>query len=142
MGVISQDLIGASAKNVWEAELVLPAGAPPTMPALHVNGHRATLARYPNANPEIDIFPKGYIGSAKAWLPPVPGPVANYTYTVDLSKLGLADPGRGVYINYTVGIGGNADRYTPPRSFWASADFGPRSPEQPTATCNRWNEMH
>ena len=143
VGVVSQDFVGANAKNVWVADLsALPAGAPPTMPALHVNGHRATLARFPNANPEIDIFPKGYISAAKAWLPPVPGPVANETYTVDLAKLGLADPGRGVYINYTIGIGGNADRYTPPRAYWASADFGPRSPEQPTATCNRWDEMH
>jgi hypothetical protein len=68
--------------------------------------------------------------------------VWNETYTVDLEALGLGDHGRGVYTNYTVGIGGNAARYDPPRAYWASADFGPRSPEQPTATCNRWNEMH
>ena len=143
VGVYSQQLTGGAAKNVWVAALpALPAGAPPTMTALRINGHRATLARFPNANPETDIFPKGYIGAAKGWLPPAPGPVANETYTVDLAALGLADPGRGVYINYTVGIGGNADRYTPPRAYWASSDFGPRSPEQPTATCNRWEEMH
>lgn len=143
VGVFSQGLAGGLPKNIWVADLpALPAGAPPTMTALRINGHRATLARFPNANPELDLFPKGYIGAAKAWLPPVPGPVWNETFTVDLSTLGLADGGRGVYINYTVGIGGNADRYDPPRAYWASADFGPRSPEQPTATCNRWQEMH
>ncbi len=32
-----------------------------SMTAMHVNSHRATLARYPNANPELDIFPIGYM---------------------------------------------------------------------------------
>ena len=33
---------------------------------------RATLARYPNANAELDLFPAGYITDKKAqsWLPP------------------------------------------------------------------------
>jgi len=141
-GVIAQQNVGASSKNVWVADVAaLPPGVL-NVSALRINGHRATLARYPNANPELDIFPKGYISQAKSWLPPLPGPVWNETYTVDLTALGLGDGGRGVYVNYTVGIGGNADRYDPPRAYWASADFGPRSPEQPTATCNRWNEMH
>jgi hypothetical protein len=77
LGVYSQQLTGGAAKNVWVAALpALPAGAPPTMTALRINGHRATLARFPNANPETDIVPKGYIGAAKSWLPPAPGPVA------------------------------------------------------------------
>ena len=140
-GVIAQEDIGASPKNIWVADVAaLPPGAL-NLSALRVNGHRATLARFPNANAEYDIFPKGYISSAN-WLPPLPSPVWNETYTVDLEALGLGDHGRGVYTNYTVGIGGNAARYDPPRAYWASADFGPRSPEQPTATCNRWDEMH
>ena len=145
VGVFSQQLIGAGGKNVWVADLS-PSALPGLllqggMPALHINGHRATLARYPNANPELDIFPKGYISNVKQWLPPVPGPVSNETYTVDLRPLGLADMGRGIYINYTVGIGGNADRYDPPKAFWASRDFGPQR-YQPTATMDRWDEMH
>eukprot|EP00729_Bicosta_minor_P013033 gene13033-29451_t len=31
--------------------------------ALHINGVRATLARYPNSNPELDLFPDGYIAN-------------------------------------------------------------------------------
>ena len=141
VGVVSQQLVGASNKNIWVADLAsLPSGSQPSMTALHINGHRATLARFPNANPEFDIFPKGYIMDAN-WLPPLPGPVWNETLTIDLRPLGLADMGAGVYINYTVGIGGNAARYANSRSFWASRDFGPQS-YQPTATCDRWEEMH
>lgn len=141
VGVVSQQLIGSSNKNIWVADLPsLPLGSQPSMTALRINGHRATLARFPNANPEYDIFPKGYIMNAD-WLPPVPGPVWNETLTVDLRPLGLADMGSGVYINYTVGIGGNAARYANSRSFWASRDFGPQA-YQPTATCDRWDEMH
>ena len=141
-GVISQEKVRSAPKNIWVADLAsLPAGAL-NMTSLRINGHRATLARFPNANPELDIFPVGYVSKAAAWLPPTPGPIWNETYTVDLEALGLGDRGRGVYTNYTVGIGGNAARYDPPRAYWASADFGPRSPEQPTATCNRWGEMH
>ncbi len=138
VGVISQQRKGGL--NLWKAPLALPQGLR-SLQALQLNGHRATLARYPNANAEVDLFPAGYIQKSH-WLPSVPGPVWNETLTVDLAPLGLADEGRGVYVNYTIGYGGNAARYDPPRAYWASADFGPRSPEQPTATCNRWGEMH
>lgn len=44
---------------------------PNGMAALRVNGLRATLARYPNANAEIDLFPTGYVLSGgETWLPP------------------------------------------------------------------------
>jgi hypothetical protein len=39
--------------------------------ALQLDGQRATLARYPNANPEQDMFPKGYVSATTTWLPPV-----------------------------------------------------------------------
>jgi hypothetical protein len=138
VGVLSQRQ--TPGQNVWRAPLPLPPGLP-SLQALQVNGHRATLARFPNANAETDLFPEGYI-SASDWLPSAPGPVSNETLTIDLAPLGLQDPGKGIYINYTIGYGGAADRYSPPRAFWASRDFGPRAPAQPTATCDRWAEMH
>ncbi len=57
------------ASGVYVASLAgyaLPQG----VPALHHRGQRATLARYPDANPELDIFPLGYIDADTAWLPP------------------------------------------------------------------------
>lgn len=136
-GVVSQGR--APGRVVWRAPLALPAGLR-SVGALQLNGHRATLARYPNADAEVDLFPKGYIAAAQ-WLAPLPAPVCDETLTVDLAPLGLADAGRGIYVNYTVGLGGNAARYDPPRALWASRDFGPQA-GQPTATCDRWAEMH
>ena len=136
-GVVSQGR--GAGRVVWKAPLALPQGLR-SVGALQVNGHRATLARYPNADAEIDLFPVGYISEA-TWLAAPPAPVWDETLTVDLAPLGLADAGRGIYVNYTVGIGGNAARYDPPRSFWASRDFGPRA-AQPTAVDDRWQEMH
>jgi hypothetical protein len=43
----------------------LPAG----IPALRINGKRATRARFPNADPERDMFPVGYINATTQWRP-------------------------------------------------------------------------
>eukprot|EP01043_Picozoa_sp_COSAG02_P066664 COSAG02_NODE_10450_length_1938_cov_1.625884_1_plen_373_part_00 len=47
---------------------LLPKGG---MTSLRVSGKRATRARFPNANPEIDLFPKGYVTTKTTWLAPV-----------------------------------------------------------------------
>ena len=44
-----------------------------------------------------------------------------------------ADPNKGIYSNFTMGFGGNALRYDPPESMWASTHFAPDY---------RWDEMH
>ncbi len=53
--------------NIWKTTLsaVLPFSS---MPAMHANGQRATLARYPNADPEYDQFPTGYVVSGESAL--------------------------------------------------------------------------
>lgn len=52
---------------VWKT--TLPQGTP-QINGLLVDGVRAIRARYPNANPEVDKFPIGYISSVNEWLPP------------------------------------------------------------------------
>ena len=47
---------------------LLPGGK---ITSLRVGGARATRARYPNANPELDLFPKGYVTAKTNWLAPV-----------------------------------------------------------------------
>jgi hypothetical protein len=120
---------------MWSAALpatALPARiAADALPALHVNGHRATLARFPNADAELDLFPVGYIAAAK-WAAPTPANISDSTINEALPP-GAEDGGAGMYMNYTVGLGGLANRYTPPQSFWASYAFSPHG---------RWNEMH
>ena len=39
------------------------------VPQLRVDGARSPRARFPNANPEIDQWPIGWVSDAKAWLP-------------------------------------------------------------------------
>ena len=53
------------------------------MLCFQVNGLRATLARYPNSNPEVDLFPTGYILNGGSWLPPADEDTP-VTYTVVL----------------------------------------------------------
>ena len=50
-----------------QAGLLPKAGAT----SLRVGGERATRARYPNANPERDLFPAGYVTAKTEWVPPV-----------------------------------------------------------------------
>ena len=116
----------AVASTVYVADLSsfsLPRG----VPALLHGGQRATLARYPNANPELDLFPAGYISDATVWMPPEYhgavcdpqrqcGVSQNHTKAVD-------DSWHGMFQNYTVGVGGACERYDPPVSPWCSGDF-------------------
>ena len=97
--------------------------------ALQIGGQRATLARYPNANPELDIFPLGYITSETSWAPPVhDGVVCNPNTQCGVSKnitipVDATKEWHGMFQNYTVGEGGACDRYVDFRSPWCSGDF-------------------
>lgn len=62
---------GNPAKNIWKTSL--PAGTKlPDTPHLRVDGARSTRARHPNANPELDIWPTGWVPDAQTWLPAKP----------------------------------------------------------------------
>jgi hypothetical protein len=129
-------------------------------PALRVNGHRATLARYPNRNPEDCVTAPGGCegnpmwqwnsdggldeGMLGTWLPADANASAllpnnsNSTTPANESLVHVfppeqADPNKGIYSNFTMGYGGNAARYDPPQSMWASTHFAPGY---------RWDEMH
>ena len=41
-------------------------------PHLRVDGARSPRARFPNANPELDIWPTGWVPDAQKWLPAKP----------------------------------------------------------------------
>eukprot|EP00040_Diaphanoeca_grandis_P028572 m.165768 g.165768 ORF g.165768 m.165768 type:complete len:822 (+) comp31396_c0_seq1:19-2484(+) len=86
--------------------------------ALHVDGRRATVARYPNANPETDQFPTGWIPMhGVESLPPLwKGNTTNYS---------IALPGAfpGDFAGtYRVGTGGACKDLTPPESYWCQPD--------------------
>ena len=105
-----------------------PALLPHGIKALQLDGRRATLARYPNANPELDLFPTGYVTLKTEWLPPkYKGEVCNphhqcgtsVNYTIKTPR----EEWHGMYQDYTVGIGGSCDVYDPPYSPWCSGQF-------------------
>jgi hypothetical protein len=109
-----------------------PAGG---ITSLRTDGRRATRARYPNANPEVDLFPKGYITKPTHWVAPVYPPNNPASKTCNNSDATLCGPSKtltipvdgkewhGMYQNFTVGYGGACDVYDPPVSPWCSQDF-------------------
>jgi hypothetical protein len=77
------------------------------MLSLHHRGQRVTLARYPNANPELDLFPIGYITSETSWKPPVNenGEICDPNLQCGVSEnitLPATDAWHGMYQNYSV----------------------------------------
>ena len=98
-----------------------------SIPALQINGSRATLARFPNANPERDLFPVGYVTKATTWSPPLDhGKICNPNMQCGVSEnvtTPVNDAWHGMYQNYEVGVGGACTRYTPPHSPWCSGNF-------------------
>ena len=95
--------------------------------ALHVNGLRATRARFPNANAEIDLFPTGYVMTAQAWTrPQYRGQTCDSDMQCGTSvnvTIAVNDTWHGMYQNWTVGYGGTCEQYDPPYSPWCSGDF-------------------
>ena len=66
----------APANNVWQA--TVPAGVA-DFDQLFFNGRRITRARYPNANPEVDLSPAGYM-SPTGWAGANAYPAPNETH--------------------------------------------------------------
>ena len=104
------------AKLTVEQDAMLPPGG---ATALRVGGKRATRARFPNANPERDLFPNGYITTKTEWVPPVYPPYnTNESRPCSSLHTKLCGPSEtqtipvdgkewhGMYQNYTVGHGG------------------------------------
>ena len=112
------------------SSMALPDG----IPALRVHGRRVTRARYPNADPELDLFPKGWITDATKWRAPVYPPYnvpasatcephtqcgASYTKAIPAPD----SEWHGMYQVYSEGYGGACSVYDPPRSPWCSDVF-------------------
>ena len=84
-----------------------------------VDGRRAIRARFPNGNAETmgrHTVPSGLLPSAPSWISAAEYP-HGHAVTVQTSA-----PNRtGVYfIQFTTGVGGPADIFDPPVSFWAN----------------------
>jgi hypothetical protein len=120
-----------------QAALLEPMGG--EMPALRVGGQRATRARFPNGNAELDLFPSGYIAEHTEWLVPVYPPYnladsrpcdpnAPCGRPADVSIPAPAGEWHGEYAAYREGYGGSCEVYDPPRSPWCSPRFSTERP--------------
>jgi hypothetical protein len=120
--------VGGSLPGAFEADLsaVLPAGVEgmsimADLHSLRLHGRRATAARYPNADIELDGFPTGYIMEAQKWLAPKKYSAAT---VVSVDAPSRANISTGAYKQYTLGIGGPCSIFKPPCSFWCKGTHG------------------
>ena len=104
------------------------------MAALRLSGRRVTRARYPNANPELDLFPTGYIADKTSWLTPTYPPYnqpasrpcaggVQCGQSTNVSLPAPSDEWHGMYQSYEQGYGGACEVFDPPRSPWCAGPF-------------------
>ena len=117
----------ASGTTVWAAKLVPGEAAErlQSMPGLRLNGRRVTLARYPNSDPERDVYPTGWISAqGQQWQAAPAGPAPRFITNAEPSYEPLR---RGVYQRHMVGAGGPCSIFNPAVSYWCS--------EHPSSAC-------
>lgn len=101
---------------VWGTSYELPGGQ--QADTVYVDGVRAIRARYPNADPETDRFPVGWIHGGGTWLGPKPyGDPKYIEYNTSEYR---RDTYRNLFQNYRGGVGGQCSHYTPPFSYWCA----------------------
>ena len=105
---------GDDAVTVWRA----PVGDLLSVETLLVDGVRAIPARYPNADPETDKFPIGYISSSTKWLPP--SQLGDPKYIEVNSSATFRPSYRSLFQDYRGGVGGQCSHYDPPFSYWCA----------------------
>ena len=108
-------------KNVWKATLPAEFSVIDN-PHLRVGGVRSPRARFPNANPETDIWPTGWVPDAQTWLPAKP-PKSQPQY-IGVLNTQIQSRNDGLDLNdskpYSGGIGGPCEVFDPPFSYWCS----------------------
>jgi len=107
--------------HIWKASL--KGIKLPDTPHLRVNGARSPRARFPNANPETDQWPIGWIPDAKTWLP-AKKPKSKPQFVGVVNQL-IQTRNDELSVNkskpYSGGIGGPCEVFSPPFSYWCSA---------------------
>eukprot|EP01063_Lacrimia_lanifica_P034369 TRINITY_DN6337_c0_g3_i1.p1 TRINITY_DN6337_c0_g3~~TRINITY_DN6337_c0_g3_i1.p1 ORF type:complete len:833 (+),score=239.87 TRINITY_DN6337_c0_g3_i1:54-2552(+) len=89
--------------------------------ALRVGQARGFAAAYPNRNPELTLFPDGWVkDGVSSWGRPNQRTATYLTLDKPIDPV-VAD--KTMYSHYTVGIGGNCDIFSPPVSYWCSDKF-------------------
>eukprot|EP01043_Picozoa_sp_COSAG02_P018589 COSAG02_NODE_872_length_16321_cov_6.491062_7_plen_469_part_00 len=110
--------------NIYSAALpktALPSG---DMTGMRVDGKRAIRARWPNGDPEYQLFPSGWVNDI-GWQPPKKFPQTENieVQSPNRSSLGPCASVNG-YCYYTTGVGGACSSYgfEPPSGYWCLTD--------------------
>lgn len=126
--------------NLWKADISSAPGIDWEygIPELRVDGMRATQARYPNANPETEFWPIGYLTSKSGFVPkgdwrePTIAPKPNPATAVELNT--TRQDWDDQFNVYTGGINGTCSIYSPPFSYWCASKFS-----KGCGGCFTWN---
>jgi hypothetical protein len=146
---------GSSSGAVWQRVRSLPNGtalwklaAPDYGPAppsdtLYVDGKRAIQARFPNADPETDKFPKGYVTKtpssiAQEWVAPTYVPPSTPISYPSINRTDFKDE----FTNYRGGVGGPCAHFSPPFSYWCANPLGNSGEYPPVVPAGlRYNQI-
>eukprot|EP00439_Symbiodinium_sp_Y106_P028646 s1569_g3.t1 len=108
-----------SGANIWVTE----AAGWEEMTALHINGARATRARYPNMPHGIESS-CGYgcmiDGGKGKWTPPDFQKYGNVSFYTDKTSQHYRNTTHDWFNEYMIGVGGLCSVYDPPVSYWCS----------------------
>ena len=124
--------------NVYVADVPASVSVPTPFAGLRVAGERATRARWPNADPEYDLFPKGWHDSSAdgRWLPPRAGFAPADDVVIASPNRSDEGPCASVdgYCFYTTGVGGAcaSHGFEPPAGYWCHSS-PPRGAEYTVA---------
>jgi len=109
-----------SGANIWVTDV---AGQVKEIPALHVDGVRATRARYPNMPHGIEVS-CGYgcmiDGSQQVWNGPNFHKYGNVSWYTDTTARHYRNTAKEWFNEYMIGVGGLCSVYDPPVSYWCS----------------------
>lgn len=100
----------SAGRNIWVADIM---GA---VRGLRVADARAIPARFPNADPERDSYPKGYVKKAKSWW----GASHQLSTTLEVTSPNWSNMMQ-LFETYTMGVDGECDNFEPPANYWCSS---------------------
>ena len=103
----------AAGMRLWATPV---ARKPASIKTLLVDGIRAISARYPNADPEHDKFPIGYIKAKTTWTAPADMGSPKYIHYTDINRTSF----RSLFKDFRGGVGGQCAHYDPPYSYWCA----------------------
>lgn len=107
-------------------------GLAPPIDTLYVDGKRAIQARFPNADPEYDKFPTGYVTKtpnsiAQEWVSPTNVEASTPISYPEINRTDFKDE----FTDYRGGIGGPCAHFFPPFSYWCANPLGNAGEFQP-----------